>query len=87
MRSIGAWCSEQDVDAWFTPSGYVMASTAPSHDAIVDEIVVMMTPGYLDEVRAIVRKGGYDKVTQILEGAETRNGTTARALAALGDEE
>ena len=54
---------------------------------LVDEIVVMMAPGHLDEVRAIVKKGDYVKVTQILEGAETRNDTTAAALAALGDEE
>ncbi len=54
---------------------------------IVDEIVVMMAPGYLDQVRAIVKTGNYVKVTQILEGAETRNETTAAALAALGDEE
>src|SRR5215218_131817 len=58
-----------------------------SASPLVDDIVVMMTPGYLDEVRAIVRRGGYSKVSQILEGAQTRNGTTARALAALGDEE
>src|SRR3954447_19817623 len=54
---------------------------------LVDEILVMMAPGYLDEVRAIVRQGGYDKVTQILEGAGTRNDTTAAALAALGEQE
>ena len=54
---------------------------------LVDEILVMMTPGYLDEIRAIVREGGYDKVSQILEGAGTRNDTTAAALAALGEHE
>ncbi len=54
---------------------------------VIDEIVVLMAPGHLDEVRAIVRRGGYDKVTQILEGAGTRNETTATALAALGDTE
>ena len=54
---------------------------------VVDEILVLMTPGHLDDVRAIVRNGGYDKVTQILEGAGTRNETTAAALAALGDQE
>ncbi|GMA86440.1 hypothetical protein GCM10025868_16900 [Angustibacter aerolatus] len=54
---------------------------------LVDEIVVMMTPGYLDEVHAVVRRGGYAKVTKVLEGAGTRNGTTARALAALGEDE
>lgn len=56
---------------------------------LIDEIVVMMTPGYLDEVRAIVKKGGYGKVGQILEGADwpnaTRNDTTALALQALGE--
>jgi len=54
---------------------------------LVDEILVLMAPGYLDEVRAIVRQGRYDKVTQILEGAGTRNDTTATALAALGEED
>jgi 2-C-methyl-D-erythritol 4-phosphate cytidylyltransferase len=60
---------------------------AMQQSRVVDEIVVMMTPGYLDEIRAIVRNGGYDKVSQILEGAGTRNDTTAAALSALGDEE
>jgi len=54
---------------------------------LVDEVVVMMAPGHLDAVRAIVRDGAYPKVSQILEGGETRNETTQRALAALGDEE
>ena len=58
---------------------------------VVHEIIVMMAPGYLDEVRAIVKKGGYTKVSQILEGAggpdATRNDTTALALAALGAED
>lgn len=53
----------------------------------VDEIVVMMAPGHLDAVHKMVRDGGYDKVTQILEGAGTRNDTTQRALDALGDED
>jgi ribitol-5-phosphate 2-dehydrogenase (NADP+) / D-ribitol-5-phosphate cytidylyltransferase len=60
---------------------------AMQQSPLIDEILVMMAPGYLDEVRAIVRRGDYDKVSQILEGAETRNDTTAAALAALGDEE
>ena len=53
----------------------------------VDEILVLMTPGHLDAVHAMVRTGGYEKVTQILEGAETRNDTTRRALEALGEED
>lgn len=58
------------------------------HDhPMVDEVKVMMTPGHLDAVYAIVRAGGYDKVTDILEGGETRNATTLRALASLGDDD
>ena len=53
----------------------------------VDEIIVLMAPGHLDAVRAITKSGGYSKVTQILEGADTRNGTTQRALEALGTDE
>ena len=48
---------------------------------LVDEIVVMMAPGHLDEVRAIVKNGDYSKVTQILEGADTRNDTTVMSSA------
>ncbi|MGA8988737.1 SDR family NAD(P)-dependent oxidoreductase [Aeromicrobium sp.] len=54
---------------------------------LIDEIVVLMTPGHLDPVRAIVQNGGYGKVTQIVEGGETRNESTSRALDALGTEE
>jgi 2-C-methyl-D-erythritol 4-phosphate cytidylyltransferase len=54
---------------------------------LVDEIVVMMAQGHLDAARAIVRDGGYDKVVDIIEGADTRNGTTRRALDRLGDDD
>ncbi len=54
---------------------------------MVEEIIVMMAPGHLDAVREIVRAGEYDKVRHILEGAETRNGTTLAALAAIADDD
>ena len=50
---------------------------------LVDEVLVMMAPGYLDPVHAIVREGGYAKVTRILEGSGTRNDTTRAAIEAL----
>jgi 2-C-methyl-D-erythritol 4-phosphate cytidylyltransferase len=53
---------------------------------MVDEIVVMMAEGHLDAVHTMVRNGGYAKVTHVLQGAETRNGTTLRALAVLPDD-
>lgn len=60
---------------------------AMQESPLIDEIVVMMAPGYLEDVRAIVAEGNYEKVTQILEGGGTRNDTTAAALASLGPEE
>ena len=60
---------------------------AMQRSPLIDEIMIMMAPGYLDEIRAITGSGDYGKVSQILEGAGTRNDTTAAALAALGDEE
>ena len=53
----------------------------------VDEILVMMAPGHLDAVRDILRGDEYTKVTQLLEGGDSRNATTRRAIEALGDEE
>jgi 2-C-methyl-D-erythritol 4-phosphate cytidylyltransferase len=61
-----------------------------SQSPLIDEIIIMMTPGYLDPVHAILKAGNYQKVTQVLEGAGpggTRNDTTQLALAALGDQE
>ena len=52
VQSIGRWCAEQGVDAWFTPGGFVMASTAPAHDAILDGIVEAAPP---DRVHALRR--------------------------------
>ena len=53
----------------------------------VDEVLVLMAPGHLDAVHAMLRGGGYPKVTQVLEGAETRNETTMRALDAIPDDD
>ncbi|SEM81272.1 IspD/TarI family cytidylyltransferase [Nonomuraea pusilla] len=53
----------------------------------IDEIVVLMTPGYGDRVREIVERGGYRKVTAIVDGGASRTESTWRALQALGDEE
>jgi 2-C-methyl-D-erythritol 4-phosphate cytidylyltransferase len=54
---------------------------------LIDEIIVLMTPGHLDAVHGILRSGAYPKVTRVLEGAATRNATTQRALDVLGTEE
>lgn len=51
----------------------------------VDEVLILMSPGHLDPVREIVRKGGYDKVRGIMEGGATRSETSMKALEAIAD--
>ncbi|HTR69642.1 MAG TPA: bifunctional cytidylyltransferase/SDR family oxidoreductase [Mycobacteriales bacterium] len=53
----------------------------------VDEVIVMMTPGYVGDIEAIVEQRGLRKVTAVLEGGETRNDTTWLALEQLGTRE
>ncbi|MEU5864891.1 IspD/TarI family cytidylyltransferase [Nonomuraea sp. NPDC047529] len=53
----------------------------------IDEIVVLMTPGFTDRVKEIVANGGHRKVTQIVEGGRSRTESTWRALRALGTQE
>lgn len=51
----------------------------------VDDIVVLMTPGFTSDVEKIIASGGYRKVSKVLEGGSNRNETTRRALDALAD--
>jgi 2-C-methyl-D-erythritol 4-phosphate cytidylyltransferase len=53
----------------------------------VDEVIVLMTPDHLEEVRAIVAGRGFGKVTAVIEGGRTRNDSTRNAIAHLGDQE
>lgn len=52
----------------------------------IDEIMVMMAPGHLDEVRRIVERAGFRKVATVAEGGGSRNDSTRRALELVGDE-
>ncbi|WP_243742557.1 bifunctional cytidylyltransferase/SDR family oxidoreductase [Actinorugispora endophytica] len=49
----------------------------------IDEIIVMMNPGFVRDAEAITRKAGFQKVTRILPGGTSRNATTQLALDAL----
>ncbi len=53
----------------------------------VDEILVLMTPGFTRDVERIVAAGGYTKVTAVLDGGATRTETTRLALDTLQDED
>ncbi|EST38974.1 pyrophosphorylase [Streptomycetaceae bacterium MP113-05] len=50
----------------------------------IDDVIVLMAPGYVPDVEAIVAKAGLAKVSRIIEGGSTRNETTRRAISALG---
>lgn len=39
VAEIGRWCEEQGIDAWFTPAGYMQASTAPYFDTSWEQAV------------------------------------------------
>lgn len=53
----------------------------------IDEVVVLMTPGYADRVREIVAAGGYRKVSKVVDGGSSRTESTWRALRAIGAQE
>lgn len=60
--------------------------TAFNQSPDIDELIVMITPGWSEEVATLLGNK-YDKLTRILEGGNTRNETTSRVLAALGNDE
>jgi ribitol-5-phosphate 2-dehydrogenase (NADP+) / D-ribitol-5-phosphate cytidylyltransferase len=51
----------------------------------IDDILVLMAPGFVPDVEKIVAKAGFRKVSRIIEGGTTRNQTTERAIEVLGE--
>ncbi|WP_236240665.1 bifunctional cytidylyltransferase/SDR family oxidoreductase [Streptomyces sp. CC228A] len=51
----------------------------------VDDVIVLMAPGFVGDIEKIIAKAGLTKVTKVIEGGATRNETTERAIAALGE--
>lgn len=49
----------------------------------IDELVVMITPGWSEQVATVLGER-FDKLSRILEGGSTRNETTRRLLDAVG---
>ncbi len=52
---------------------------------LVDDILVLMAPGHVPDVERIVARAGLRKVSRVIEGGATRNETTERAIAVLGE--
>ncbi len=59
IDGVGAFCEEQDVDAWFRRGGYLQVSTAAAHDGVWDEAV------------AACRELGQGNLVQVLDPDET----------------
>ncbi|MFC0864966.1 SDR family NAD(P)-dependent oxidoreductase [Sphaerimonospora cavernae] len=53
----------------------------------IDEVVVLMAPGFVGEAEELVRRNGYRKVTKVVEGGASRTESTWLALRAIGDAE
>ncbi|PWU44316.1 2-C-methyl-D-erythritol 4-phosphate cytidylyltransferase [Micromonospora globispora] len=51
----------------------------------IDEIIVLMATGHVPDAQRIVANAGFRKVTQVIEGGDTRNATTRIALDAIGE--
>lgn len=54
---------------------------------VIDEILVLMAPGWVPEAADLVRKAGFRKVTKVVAGGLTRNESTMVALGAVGEGE
>ncbi len=53
----------------------------------IDEIILVITPEYLDKAKNIVQKNDYKKVSKILAGGETRKDSSRIAISAINDSE
>jgi len=53
----------------------------------VDRILVVMAAGHADEVGALLKTGGYAKLSKVIDGGSSRTASTRRAIAELGEDE
>ncbi|MCB0876833.1 MAG: FAD-dependent oxidoreductase [Solirubrobacterales bacterium] len=96
VEAIGSFCEEQGVDAWFTPAGYLQASTAPFFDHSWEPIVAacegLGETGRIEvlgeeEVRArcdspLFRTGAFYPVAATVQPARLAAGLRARIIEA-----
>lgn len=51
----------------------------------IDDVILLMHPGYVEEARAVVAGAGLRRTVQVLPGGETRNATTELAIRTVGE--
>jgi glycine/D-amino acid oxidase-like deaminating enzyme len=80
VRAIGAWCEAEGVDAWFRPSGQVVASAAPAQDGGEDAAVAACAAlGLGDELRPLTA----DEVGSRIASPVLRGGVLAPSTATV----
>ncbi len=52
---------------------------------LIDDVIVLMAPGWVPEAEDVVDKAGFAKVARVLAGGQSRNDTTMIALGAVTD--
>jgi glycine/D-amino acid oxidase-like deaminating enzyme len=57
VRAIGAWCEAEGVDAWFRPSGFVLASTTEIQDEAVDRVLAAARDVGVEGTRIVALDG------------------------------
>jgi glycine/D-amino acid oxidase-like deaminating enzyme len=59
---IGEFCAGENVDAWYTPGGYLQVSTAPAHDGVwAQALAACRELGALDAIRPLSEDGVADR--------------------------
>jgi len=53
---------------------------------VVDEVLIVMNPGAIEELDSLLDADRFPKLTRIIPGGTTRNDSTQAALAVLGDD-
>jgi glycine/D-amino acid oxidase-like deaminating enzyme len=88
VERIERFCSEQEVDAWFRPAGYVQVSTAPAHDCSwLDAVAACREMGVPEMLRPLSRDevAGRCASPAFRAGAESPTSATVQpARLALG---
>ena len=89
ISSIGEFCAQHGIDAWYRKSGYMYAITAPAHERLRDEMVDLarevgapdeLTPLSDAEVRSHCASPAFHGGAFMRDGAQLQPGRLVRGL-------
>ena len=79
VRAIGAWCAEQDVDAWYRAAAQVEVATTPAQDGAWTEVARACEAAGIDEATVLDPEG----VQAICAAPAFRGGLALRTAATV----